>query len=370
MGTTTEVNRVPRSPEEITPEWLTAALRSTGVIREANVTSVSTQGIGAGAGFLGQLAKVAVTYDREEQAAPRSMIFKVPTLDPGGREVSNLFRFYEREICFYREIAPEVELRTPRCYFSHMDIPGDDYVLLLEDLAPARFGDEVGSCALKDAETAIRNLASFHASWWEHPRLETLEWMPYVNAPVHQSAEQSYNQAWEPFVQMFGEFVPERVMPVAEDMKTHVIDLLNLFEPRPRTIIHGDYRLDNLFFDHPDGSEVASIDWQISSRGRGMFDVAYFMSSCLEPEVRREHETRLLRLWHDTVSDRVSTKGYSLDDVLLDYRRGVLYTNIYTVIGIGSLDAKNERGMALFHKWLKRRAAAIEDLDCAEVMPA
>jgi hypothetical protein len=363
------IKSVPRSPEEITPAWLTLALRDSGVIRDANVTSVRTQGIGAGAGFLGQLAKLHVEYDRPEAGAPASMVFKIPTLDPGGREVSNLFRFYEREINFYRDVAPEMKIRTPRCYYSYLDVPGDDYVLILEDLHPARFGDEVNSCSPVDAERAIGALAEYQKLWWQHPRLETMDWMPYVNAPVHQSAEQSYNEAWEPFVQAFGELVPTKVMPVAERMKTHVIDLLNIFEPPPRTIIHGDYRLDNLFFDHPDGSPVAAIDWQITSRGRGVFDVAYFMSTCLEPEARRANEQRLLRLWYDTVTDGGS-KTYTWDEALLNYRQGVLYTNIYTVIGIGTLDAANERGMALFHKWLRRRTAAIEDLDCAEVMPA
>ena len=365
----TSASRIPRSPEEITPEWLTSALREGGVIRDARVTSVSTSAIGAGAGFLGQLAKVAVEYDRPEPGAPSSMIFKVPTLDPGGREVSNLFRFYEREINFYREIAPEMKIRTPRLYYSHMDIAGDEYVLLIEDLHPARFGDEVNSCSIEGAERAITELAEYQALWWEHPKLDSMDWMPYVNAPVHQSAEQSYHQAWEPFCQMFGEMIPAGVMPMCEEMKNHVIDLLNIFEPGPRTIIHGDYRLDNIFFDHPDGSPVAAIDWQISSRGRGIFDVAYFISSSLDQEPRRAHEERLVRKWYDIVTDGPGRKSYTFDEAWLNYRQGVLYTNIYTVIGIGTLDAANERGMALFKKWLTRRTSAMADLMCGEVMP-
>jgi len=363
------VQMVPRSPTEITADWLTSALREGGAITEGRVTAVTPRPVGAGAGFLGQLAMLKVEYDASGPAGPASMVFKVPTLDPGGREVSNLFRFYEREINFYREVAPEMLIRTPRCYYSYMDIPGDNYVLLLEDLNPARFGDEVKTCSAEDAERAIRSLAEYQKVWWQNPRLEALDWMPYVNAPVHQSAEQSYNEAWEPFCQAFGDAVPAAVMPTCETMKTHVIDLLNIFEPPPRTIIHGDYRLDNLFFDHPDGSAVAAIDWQIASRGRGMFDVAYFLSSSLDPEPRRAHEQRLVRLWYDIVTDGGS-KEYTWDEALLNYRQGVLYTNIYTVIGIGMLDAANERGMALFQKWMSRRMSALEDLDCAEVMPA
>jgi hypothetical protein len=360
---------IPRSPEELTPQWLTGALRETGVIREAAVTGIDVAAIGAGSGFLGQLAKVSLRYDRPETGAPGALIGKFPTLDPGGREIGNLFRFYEREIRFYEDVAHLIDLRTPRRYFSAMDVAGDEYLLLIEDMDPARVGDEVASCSPAEAELAVRSIAEFHAAWWESPELDKLEWMPYVNAPVHQSAQQSYQEAWGPFVETFGERLSPKMLRIGEEMRDHIIDLLDHFEPAPRTIMHGDYRLDNMFFGNGNGTAPLSvIDWQISSRGRGVFDVAYFMASCMEPEVRRAHEMRLLRLWHEIVVD-AGAKGYSFDEVLHDYRTAVLYAHTYTVIGLGSLDFANERGTALFDKWLDRRTTALLDLDAGDLMP-
>jgi len=37
---------------------------------------------------------------------------------------------------------------------------------------------------------------------------------------------------------------------------------------------------------------------------------------------------------------------------------------------MGTLDMANERGVAMWTAWLKRTAAAIEDLDAAELLPA
>jgi hypothetical protein len=366
MGT----RSVPRRPEEITPSWLSEALTGCGVANGARIVSVKAQSIGAGAGLFGQLARLHVTYDGGSNGAPRTLIAKMPTTHPGNREIGNLFQFYEREARFYEEVAPGLEIRVPVCYFGVMDVAADDHVLLMEDLATgATPGDEVAGCTLKQAETAIEALARHHAPWWDHPRLDDLDWMPLVNAPVHQSAQQSYQEAWGPYCELFGGDLTPYQLAAGERMRDKVIDLLNHYEPAPRTIMHGDYRLDNLFFDHEDGSSVAAIDWQISSRGRGVFDVAYFIASSLEPDVRKAHELRLLRLWHDIIVDG-GAKGYSLDEALYDYRKAVLYCNVYTVIGVGSMDAANERGLALQKAWIRRRGAAMEDLDCAEVMPA
>ena len=357
--------KTPRSPEEMTPEWLTMALQSRGAVKQAQVTARRIEPIGAGAGFLGQLARVHLEYDRAEQGAPLSAIVKLPTLDPGGREICRLFQFYEREINFYEHIASECSLRVPHLYYSKQHVEEDDFLLLLEDLRGVAMGDEVAGCSAQEAELAIRSIAGFHRTWWERPELDKIDWMPAVNAPVQQSAEPAYNEAWEPFVKTFGAHQSERMLKVGEAMKTHVIDLLNALAPAPRTILHGDWRLDNIFFGE---GTIAAIDWQISTIGRGAFDVGYFLSSCIEPEIRRAEEMRLLRLWHETVTE--GDGAYSWDDALTDYRRAVLFCNVYTVIGIGSLDAANERGVALFNAWLRRRTAAIEDLDAGELIPA
>src|SRR5690242_4249691 len=89
---------IPTSPDAITTEWLTDALRAGGTIDAASVTSFDAEIVGAGSGFLGILAKLDLHYDTAEPNAPRSIIAKFPTLDPGGREIGNLFRFYEREV--------------------------------------------------------------------------------------------------------------------------------------------------------------------------------------------------------------------------------------------------------------------------------
>jgi aminoglycoside phosphotransferase (APT) family kinase protein len=189
--------------------------------------------------------------------------------------------------------------------------------------------------------------------------------MPTVDAPVHQMAEMAYQQALVPFLNAFGDHLSPKMRVITENLSTHIVDLQHAGSGFPRTVLHGDFRLDNLFFD---ASSVAVIDWQIACRGQGVFDVAYFLSGCLEPAVRRAEEMRLLRLWHGLVTAGGEGR-FSFEDALVDYRRSVLYCNLYNVIAIGSLDAANERGMAVFKRWLQRRGAAIEELDAGELMP-
>lgn len=361
--------KIARSPEELTPEWMTAALRESGVIRDATVISTVSEPVGAGAGFIGQLARVALTYDRAEPDAPASIIAKLPTLDPGGRGIGNLFRFYEREIRFYEEVAGESELRVPKRMYSAMDVPGDEFILLIEDLAPAEVGDQITGCTIGKAELAFRSIAKFHARWWDSPDLDRLDWMPVINAPVMQSAQGSYQQCLAPFCQMFGDRMPAEMRATSEALQHHIVDIQDVLAQSPRTINHGDFRGDNMFFATAAGGAPYTLaDWQISSKGRGAFDLAYFTTSSLTPADRKTHEMRLLRLWHDALSEH-GVKGYSWDQALLDYRLGALYSWMYVVIAVASLDPANERGMALFNAWFQRGSIAMAELNAGELMP-
>ena len=58
------------------------------------------------------------------------------------------------------------------------------------------------------------------------------------------------------------------------------------------TVMHGDYRLDNLFFDDVGG--VTALDWQITTKGVAGFDFGYFVSQSLSARDRRRYLDELV----------------------------------------------------------------------------
>lgn len=371
MGTAANTSAIPGAPGDITPAWLTDALREGGVIRESAVTACDVRTIGEGSGFIGQLAQIRPTYDRNEPGAPASIIAKMPGASEGGRQIGNLFDFYHREIRFYEEIAHEVELRTPKRYYSAMNRDTQEYILLIEDLAPLCVGDQAEGCAVEQARLAVEQIGKFHATWWESPRLAEIgDWMPAINAPVQQVAAGAYAQAWKPFLDMFGAQLTPEVRSACERIGESVVKIQTAFAQPPLTISHGDYRIDNLFFSSDQSSmKLAVADWQISTIGRGAFDVAYLLCGGLPSELRRSHERDLVKLYHDTLVQN-GVQDYPLDECWDDYRLGALFQFVYIVIAVGTLDAANERGMALWSAWLERGATAVEELNAIERLPA
>jgi len=359
---------IPQASGELTPSWLTSALREAGVIRDARVMSVAAQTIGVGAGFVGDIARLRLTYDRVEPDAPPSLIAKLPTSDPRRRMMSIAARLFEREIRFYSDIADGLDLRTPRRYYGAMDLGEHRYLLLLEDLVLARAGDQVAGCSVADAELALRSIARLHAAWWESERLAELEWMP-LQAAVHPSVEAWWDQMWLQCLEHAGDRIPAAVHRIGERIGAKAMYALARLGEAPQTVAHGDFRLDNVFFEAAAaGDTLAVVDWQLSTRGSAALDLGYFLCGGLSPDDRGAHEMRLLRAWHDELIAR-GVRGYAFDDGVRDYRLSVVVCLAFVTLMLNVIESANERATRLFDVLLDRTVAAAADLDIEELLP-
>jgi hypothetical protein len=358
---------VPRAATELTPAWLTGALRTGGVLEpDRSVASVEVRPTAAGIGFMGEVSGLALTYDGPT-GAPATMVAKIPTQDPGVRAMLAPAAVFEREARFYSHLAPELS-STARCWSATIDVEHDDFLLLLEDLSHLRLGDQLSGCSPDDAARALEALAEFHARFWESPALDRLDWLPVANDPCMKIGEHVYRQSLPGFLQVFSEALDPAMVEVSERFGARVPDMLDRFAAMPTTIGHFDYRLDNLFFDDTEGAGgVRIIDFQATSKGGFAFDLGYFLSQNLTTDDRRRNEDDLVRLYHDRLVAGGVT-GYAFDQLRRDLRLGVLYGWIIPVFAVGSLDVSSARAMQLWTEVIRRAQAAIADHDAAGLL--
>ena len=114
------------TPEGLTDSWLSAVLHT-------EVKVGDTRRIGDG--LVGMNIRLELASDG---SIPASLIAKLPSPDPTSRATGIALRNYEREVCFYLEIAPTVDIRVARCYHAELHADSGDFVLLMEDLSPAQ----------------------------------------------------------------------------------------------------------------------------------------------------------------------------------------------------------------------------------------
>ena len=357
----------PAGPDELPPDWYTRALRSTGTIDGATtVTASSAEAIGVGVGILSLLWRVELAYEGGE--GPATAVLKLPHTVAGARQTADAFNFYCREVNFYRDAGPRTPLGTPVLYASNYDPGTKDFVLLLEDMGGRTLYDQLDGCTVDHALVAAKELAAHHAWYWNDQEIVDADWtVRTCDPPNPQALPPTLRQSWPLIESEFAHLLPGRMFEAARRMPDVCGELLERLSEPPMTLLHGDYRLDNLFFDPGAEDPVVAIDWQICGLGRAPYDIAYFMSQSLTPEDRKGADELVLRAYHNALMAG-GVEDYSFEQCWEDYRLAILFCACYP-LNAGALDLVNDRARALFEAMLTRSASAILDLDALELMP-
>lgn len=291
----------PMTIEEISAPWMTEVLRGAGVLTRAAVHAVDVRAIGQGVGFLSGRARVTLTYDRAEDGAPASVVVKLPASVKEGADFAESTRAYEREIRFYREVAPRTPIRVPRMFATIMEPADHVFILVMEDLSGLTAGNQVLGMTRAQVLAAVRTIAPLHARWWDDDRRQALPWVPSVERQLEMLSltPEAIRTAWPHFLESFGDALPPGGRALGERVIPHLEGILAAFANGARTLVHFDYRADNLFIDNlTREAPVVVVDWQLTMWGLGAYDVARLAGGSIPAAERGGHHEEIVECWH------------------------------------------------------------------------
>lgn len=339
--------KIADKPEELTAGWLSDTF--------PGVIAVDKEPVGTGQ--MCDTFRLTLTYGGSD--GPASVIAKLPSADPTSRATALSLGSYENEVRFYQQLAPRLSVRTPRVYYADIEVETASFVLLLEDLSPAQPGDQLAGCSHPDAVTAIGELVGLHAPLWDDPSLKELPWLHRDRTGQQMFYLGLLPQLWEGFRQRYADSLGAEVHEAGDQLFARLEDFI-LGDTEPWTVVHGDYRLDNLLFTD---TSVTVLDWQTVTHGPALQDVAYFIGAGLLLEDRRAHEESLVRLYHDRLVG-AGVHGYGWDRCWHDYRRGA-WSGLIMAVAASMLVERTERGDEMFMVMAHRHARHALDLESA-----
>ncbi|MEO5723066.1 MAG: phosphotransferase, partial [Ilumatobacteraceae bacterium] len=281
--------KVPSGVADLTASWITAAMGAAAA--GAVVTDVVLRPIGNG--MVADSVRLQLTWDRPTEAPP-SLVAKVPAADEVSRGSAAATRTYLLEAAFYNDLADTLAVNRPRCYKAMHDPQTNDYVVLLEDLAPAEAGDQIAGCSVDQAALVIPELAALHGPRWCDPALKELPWLDAPSSEAIANLQLLVSMVFPGFLERYSARLDPGVVALAERFVASLGAYLGNRGAK-WTVAHGDFRLDNLLFGGP---RVAVLDWQTVKIGAALGDVAYFIGSALHTEDRRSAEQDLVRDYH------------------------------------------------------------------------
>lgn len=349
---------IPAAPEDVTAQWLAGVLSRPGhpvAVDAVDVTAIGT-------GQTGATYRVEVGYRSPAAGLPDAFVVKLPAQQDAVRERVALS--YRSEHAFYTAVAETVSVPVPHCYHCTLADDGAEFVLLLADLAPAEQADQIRGCTPAQAHAAVTALAGLHGPRWCDPA-----WLSFAGTVMPKPDEAGARGLGDITRLAAATTIDKLGGRMAADDRTTVLESAELVadwllrSPDRFSILHGDYRADNLLFD---GAAVTVVDWQTLAVGLPARDLAYFLGTSLLPAERAEHERALVESYHRALAG-FGVADYDLENCWYDYCFGMLQIPLISTLGF-AFSAATERGDDMMLAMLERGCRAIRELGTLELV--
>jgi hypothetical protein len=326
--------KIPKSPDQITKNWLNETLRESGLIKDTKIVNHSIKSLEIGIGSA-NIVRISVEYDPPVEGAPLSMIAKFVSVKKIPH-AEMLMDFADTEANFYKHLGLNSGISIPQCFYADIDMQTGDYLLLMEDMSKCRVGDLSGN--LEDVETAIEHIARFHAKWWNCGRLKKLPWGTLFSSATveNDGLFKTFLESLVRVKEIYGNKIPETFCWVADRLKNADV---SIFTGNPLTLVHGDFHPGNIFFQSNNEGRFAVFDWEAVHTGCAGQDLGRIITLGLTQEQRELHQDSLVKLYHKILLENVSIE-YSLSQCWNNIRRGLFYNVFINTIAAARQDKK------------------------------
>ena len=319
-----------------------------------------------GAVDIGTTTRVRLTVEHDgPKTLPKRWFVKFPSLSCRARLITALPRLLHTEVRFYQEIAHAIPVNRPTVLAGQSKF-GQGATLVLSDVTEfgAIPGQPKDALSVQQAAMVIEQLAHFHA---------------YFGLKVHQDPNYRWLAAsvrrlednlgtflavplMKRGLQLAGNLVPSILYEPIMQYARHRKQAMHFLSAGPQTLIHHDCHPGNLFWNQ---SHPGFLDWQLVRMGEGVSDIAYFLATALDPEIRRSHENNFLDSYLQILVEKGIT-GIDKQTLLQRYRAHLAYAfeAMIVTLAVGGL-MPLESNLEL----IRRAAKAVEDHDAYSVLP-
>ncbi len=364
---------IPRYTKDISKKWLNEELHKSGFLNNINIDSLSHEPWGED-GYMSDMAKLTVTYDKGDSGLPNTMIAKWPPSFDSAFAFGMQYHLFENEVRCYSEVLPSSPIRAPKLIYSNFDLESKRFGLILEDCSKFIKPDKIKGLNYENLRNAVLTIADFQARWWDSKDLFSFDWMTKPKGPEILSIVDSYDSLWELCKNhpLFKSTVPDGGVEMFEKVRKNVRWLyLDSFPEINLTMTHGDFHADNFFCDNKNKENpIIVFDWTGPVPTRGVFDLVNLFLSSLTLESRRKYEKEMIKLYLQRLSEKVANlSNYTFEEVWHDYLIGLCLAFAYTTIVTATIDLSNEKAVKIFEAGAKRMYPAITDHDALSILP-
>ncbi|MDP2439591.1 MAG: hypothetical protein Q8P67_27900, partial [archaeon] len=265
---------LPDDPKELDTAFLDSVLKARGTLAPAN-TLVKAVRFPLVEGCHFRVSRFSLQYadpnTAGSQKAPHAVVVKIlawakplherlllnlsnsiTRADPSERNAMYL-KSYQVEARFYRNYAKHARgFRIPRVYLNLDDSVRCKFGLIMQEVFISSDGVASGF-NFQESRFVLKKLARYHGTNWEHPKMDKMNvWRQagYWAGAKRRNDKRAVAANWGATLQLFGALIdlPSDMLSIGSRLEPFIDQILELLEhSTPRTLLHGDFKVSNIF---------------------------------------------------------------------------------------------------------------------------
>jgi hypothetical protein len=256
-------------------------------------------------------------------------------------QMATRLQLYQREYYFYENVAKYVKsIRIPKCISMVKNSDMQTVGVLLENLYAT--GNSVPNLNLNTSDInvslkIIDHMAKFHAKFWNRPLQSGFPQLKTSMDPTFRPFCYDHICAcWDAFVMKWERLLTPRQLELGLQIKTRFSDIQERLSLKNTTLVHGDIKSPNIFYDIDNDNEPIFLDWQHCMIGKGAQDLAFFIIESFDmdklylfyPIFKNYYYCKLMEY---------GVAQYSYDDYEQDLQDAFCYTPFFTAVWFGTV---------------------------------
>jgi len=197
-------------------------------------------------------------------------------------KMAQQLQLYEREYYFYSTVSPSINVEIPQFICIVKDDEYDNCGILLENLycrnTKFALNLDLNEVDLNISLKIIENMAKFHSKFWNKPLQKIFPNLKTNQDVVFCPFLQEYIQSkWIIFKEKWQNILPIEQINKCEKIINNFTSIQERLSKNNQTLIHGDIKSPNLFYDVDNNYTPVFLDWQHCVIGKSVQDLIFFV---------------------------------------------------------------------------------------------
>ena len=254
--------------------------------------------------------------------------------------MANKIELYQREYYFYENISKDIPINIPH-YFGLIYNNTNKCGLILENLYSKNYIPNI-KLTYQNINVSLKiidNMCKLHSTFWninlkdKYPELKNTN--DKIFCPFY---KEFITQKYDIFIKKWENVLNHKQINIFH----HIFDNFqsiqnNLSLGQNLTLIHGDIKSPNIFYDKENNYEPYFLDWQHCGIGKGVQDLIFFIIESFDIDQLLLVYELFTKYYYIKLKEN-NIIHYSYEEYQCDLRDALCYVPYFTSIWFGSLE--------------------------------